>query len=262
MKLAFTMQKTRTAGCVLGLLLVLSAGQAFAESSLNAIVYPSDRWAPGILKRIEKGPNFLPRDFKDGVPPPPANDSAETRKDLDAMLEMQAKERTEDQVKQIKYEEDNLIYDVMMAKTGFADKATYPKLYKFRDTIADEVVFFILRDKQVFNRARPYQLEPKLTMVIETPHHSAYPSGHAAQTYTVALLLTMFDPDNKDYYETLARDVAHRREIAGVHFPGDAVASRILAKNVVDTLMTDSRIKAMYDGVLEEVRQHPPAKKQ
>lgn len=223
------------------LITALTAGTAFAD---NAVRFPDADWSPALLKRIEDGPSILPRDFVTGVVPPSANDSAETRADLDGMLAMQDDERTPDQLSKIFQEnrEDHNHPGQIFANNGLLDIKTHPHTAKLVWTIIKDVDFFILREKRTYERARPTQLEPRLKALIAIPPHASYPSGHAGQNFAVALLLSALDPQNKDAYEELGIAVGHRREIAGVHYPSDSEAGRTLARTVVAALMKEDKL--------------------
>jgi membrane-associated phospholipid phosphatase len=80
-----------------------------------------------------------------------------------------------------------------------------------------------------------FQVQPMIT----TPGHGSLPSGHCTQSYVVyevlkALLNTMREGDayrsvNRQFHR-LAQRIATNRVVAGVHFPVDNVAGRILGK--------------------------------
>lgn len=123
------------------------------------------------------------------------------------------------------------------------DFDAHPVTNSLLSSVDRDVIYFILREKMKYQRARPTQLAPDLTTVIAVPKHSAYPSGHAGQVYAAALVLSAVDPANAEKYRQLAIDVAHRREIAGVHYPSDSEAGRAIAAQVVAALMKDPEIQ-------------------
>ena len=80
-----------------------------------------------------------------------------------------------------------------------------------------------------------YQVQPMIT----TPGHGSLPSGHCTQAYVVyelakALLNTMREGEayrsiNRQFHR-VAQRISTNRVVAGVHFPVDNVAGRILGK--------------------------------
>jgi hypothetical protein len=69
--------------------------------------------------------------------------------------------------------------------------------------------------------------------MITTPGHGSYPSGHGTQAYAIAYVLEklLFLPDKSETTQQLQRQaarIATNRVIAGVHFPIDSIAGRML----------------------------------
>lgn len=233
---------------------LLHVGFAYAAGdgakSVNDIKYPESGWSKQLLGAMKEGPQILPQDFDDGLAPPPANDSEATKADIKALLEMQKTERTPETIARIKLENEQhdqpwiFVHDGLLRDDDYRTKLLVA-------TVLRDVSWFLLRDKYKYERARPTQLEPNLTTVIPIPQHGSYPSGHAGQSWATALVLGMVDPANKDKYEQLALDYAHRREIAGIHYPGDSEAARTLAANVVAALMKTEKVKKLLERAIE-----------
>jgi acid phosphatase (class A) len=93
-----------------------------------------------------------------------------------------------------------------------------------------EVSTLVLFEKEKFDRVRPHILEPGIDPIIDVPEHPAYPSGHATQAYFAAYYLSSKFPENQKQYFKDAERIAHNREIAGVHYPSDSAAGKILAE--------------------------------
>ena len=105
--------------------------------------------------------------------------------------------------------------------------------------------------KHQFQRARPVQVYPTLMPGIMTPAHPSYPNGHAVQSNLIALCLMAatspaakaapvhYAPEQSPYRDgliNLADRIGENREIAGLHFPSDAKASRLLAPQLLHYL--------------------------
>lgn len=230
------------------LILSVLAGISLPAAA-EQVRFPQENWSPEILRAIETGPSFLARDFDTGIAPPPENDSDETRGEIAALLKMQDSERTPEQVALI-LKENNSGGSVLNAFIDGQDSiAAKPEAISLILDVVSEVQFFTLREKQKYQRARPTQLEPKLTTVVPVPPHAAYPSGHSSQFYSIALVLGEVDPANREKYEKTAIDIAHRREIAGIHYPSDTMAGRQLAKSVVAAMMETEQVKKKIDDI-------------
>lgn len=228
---------------------VLAAGMMFAplaqaaEKITNDIHYDLKDWSPELLRRVEAGPDILPRDMVINLKPYPANTSQETADELAVLKKFAADERTPEQLEKIQHEHTLMPLYRTFSEAGYYDFNTHPVLNNLLAVVEHDVSFFILREKKTIQRARPTQLASDLTTVILVPAHSAYPSGHAGQAYGAALVMSEVDPAHAEKYKQIAIDIAHRREIAGVHYPSDSVAGREVATQVVAALMKTDEIK-------------------
>ena len=85
---------------------------------------------------------------------------------------------------------------------------------------------------------RPVDYSPQVQPVITTPGHGSLPCGHAVEAYVVKevleSLLGIFDPSSPSQaqlhaqFERTAARISTNRVVAGVHFPVDNVAARLL----------------------------------
>lgn len=205
--------------------------------------YELKYWGSDLLEAIDLGPRILPADMVFDLKPFPANTSAETTAELATLKKFAAEERTPEQVARIQQENALMPLYQIYAQNGLYDFETHPMTNSLLASVDRDVSYFILREKKAIQRPRPSQLAPDLTTVIEVPPHSAYPSGHAGQVYAAALILSEVDPAQAEKYKQLAIDVAHRREIAGVHYPSDSEAGRDVAKKVVKLLLAKPEIQ-------------------
>lgn len=135
------------------------------------------------------------------------------------------------------YENSSLNVYQIFEHEGLIPENNY-KTIEFLHLVDNDFTYFILALKKHFSRPRPTQLaEPvtgqKLSHIIPIPGHASYPSAHSGQTYIMALILSELDPENADIYKQFSIDVAHRREIAGVHYTSDSKAGRQLARDVL-----------------------------
>ena len=103
-----------------------------------------------------------------------------------------------------------------------------------------KIINLIMTYKYIYNRARPYQVAPKLInkengtlLISQTADTPAYPSGHAFQAYYLAKILSKKFPKKKDELMKLAKRVSDARILAGLHFPSD----RDFAYWLVDNLL-------------------------
>ena len=108
--------------------------------------------------------------------------------------------------------------------------------------------------KNKFDVARPYHYQGGTTNFFDKPIlHPSFPSGHATQSFLMALLLGKVCPATyqRDLLAT-AFDIARNREIAGVHFRSDTFGGLALARQLVEMLTTTSDFKLLLDKARKE----------
>lgn len=186
------------------------------------------------------------------IPPPPANSSARTRRELDYLLELQAL-RTPEQILQIETELQMWGFTMgNLSLTEVLKGEDHPKTARLLEVTNEEFWGVIFKAKQHFDRVRPTYLEPRLEPSIEMPNHPAYPSGHATQAFVLAYLFQELAPDQSDAFVASAAQIARNREIAGVHYPSDSEAGRLLARQIVDLLLSDLEFQELLTAAREE----------
>ncbi|GAB5434896.1 MAG: hypothetical protein FalmKO_00210 [Falsiruegeria mediterranea] len=94
--------------------------------------------------------------------------------------------------------------------------------------------------KHLLHLPRPALFSEKLHPVIDTPDHSAYPSGHSTEAFAIATVLNRLEfgqgaqggvDAGKQVFE-LAHRIAVNRTIAGVHYPIDSMAGAALGFSI------------------------------
>jgi membrane-associated phospholipid phosphatase len=95
-------------------------------------------------------------------------------------------------------------------------------------------VYVEMRFKHALACWRPVEYNAQVQPMITTPGHGAFPMGHGTNAYAVAYMLKRLlnlDPGYPTVVEQLDRQAARivtNRVIAGVHFPVDSMAGRML----------------------------------
>ncbi len=111
--------------------------------------------------------------------------------------------------------------------------------------------FFIWSLKFKYARIRPYVIDKSVNNLEDTDW-AAYPSGHAENSYINAYLYQELAPEFTDVFIKDAYDMAHSREIIGVHYPSDSEASRIFARQFVNKLLENEQFKKDLEKVKAE----------
>jgi membrane-associated phospholipid phosphatase len=124
---------------------------------------------------------------------------------------------------------------------------SYPNTYRVLHIASLIGSYAVLYYKGYRNRPRPSQLCPALLPPIPMPGHASWPSGHATQAWLKALCIehvlqgvSTLTPGDRGAFSsnlrTLAIRVARNREIAGLHYPTDSDAGRMLADTIAPFL--------------------------
>lgn len=210
-------------------------------------------WSPALLALKDAETSLLPNNWVPSLPDFPAYGSEEERNEL-AILTYLKNLRTEKTREVINAE--NLMksaVDPFVAAHVF-DPATKPATFALLDSVFKDSRIITMRAKYKFNRLRPSQVEPGLDIMFSYPPHASYPSGHATETMTLALLLADLDPEHKQQYMDVSTSCARNREIAGIHYPSDSNTGFILARQIVEEMKKSDKFKKLYGAAEQEYK--------
>ena len=111
--------------------------------------------------------------------------------------------------------------------------------------------YYMWRLKFKYARVRPYTIDPSLKN-LESPNWAAFPSAHSFYAHMLAYIYSELAPAFSDIFLKDARDIAHSREIIGVHYPSDTEAGRVFAREFVDLLLNSEKFKPEFEKVKAE----------
>ena len=222
---------------------------------MDTIVYPPELYKNGTLLYALAQPvyltspqvNFLVQSVKF-----PANSSAQTRAELDFLLDLQ-NNRTDTQVKDVmevaqigywpttnhvsthpSYEKnlENLFYECRTIMGEGCNAVNYPKTSKLLQGVMNDMRLMEFAVKYTLFRARPYQLEPQLSPLkkINSP---SFASGHTLWAYIQAFTFSELIPVKRKAFVDLAYEIGFSRELMGVHYPSDEETARQLAHRML-----------------------------
>lgn len=217
-------------------------------------------------KRI---PFYLSTSEKFAIADPPANSSAQTRAELDYLLQLQSQRTPEDERASAYYAG---VYYRTAIQPGDKDYSKFRRnLFHIGRSIGTwfhpdslpltamlvanawkDAEYYIWKYKNYFLRIRPYKLEPQLKNLEET-NWAAYPSGHATNSYVNAYLFSELLPEFSSFFIKDAYDMAHSREIIGVHYPSDSESGRVLAFQLVKKLMANKDFRKDFEAAKAEL---------
>jgi hypothetical protein len=91
---------------------------------------------------------------------------------------------------------------------------------------------FIIALKKYHNRPRPDEISDIISAPSKTANTSAYPSGHALQSYLIAKMLSRKHPERRRDFEKIADRIANARVSVGLHYPSDGAYAKRLSKEM------------------------------
>lgn len=218
----------------------------------------------------KREPHYLSKEEKFFIPDPPANSSAQTRAELDYLLQLQGRRSAEDERASAYYAgvyyrpgvkpEDkeyarfqrNLFHIGRSIGTWF-NADSLPVTANLVAGVWEDASYYIWKYKNYFLRIRPYKLDTRINNLEET-NWAAYPSGHATNSYVNAYLFSELLPEFSAFFIKDAYDMAHSREIIGVHYPSDSESGRVLAYQLVKRLLQDDQFKKDFAAAKEEIK--------
>ena len=164
---------------------------------------------------------------------PPAADSAQTRRELDELLALQASRSSAD-VAAAQADRKTEITRFYGALGLDPRQHEFPRVEKLAQRVENDVRIYVRAVKDHFRRLRPYEIEPRLDPCIENVKGDlSYPSGHAAFAWAMAEVLADLVPEKRSALEARAAEFARQRMVCGVHFPSDLAAGKQAAEWVM-----------------------------
>ncbi len=80
--------------------------------------------------------------------------------------------------------------------------------------------------------ARPYQMDPAITMPITLSNHPSYPSAHSSYSSAAAAVLSWYFPREQPLLESWVKEASVSRIYGGVHYRFDCDVSEALGRQV------------------------------
>jgi len=168
---------------------------------------------------------------------PPAPGSADARRELDELLEMQrTRSPAEVAAAQADRKKDVARFYAALGLDP-AHARALSRLQRFTDTAEADIGPYVRAVKDKYRRLRPYEIEPRLKPCIgDVAGDLSYPSGHATYGYLMGYLLSELVPERRDILMDRAAEFARQRLVCGVHFRSDIEAGQRGARFLFDEM--------------------------
>jgi acid phosphatase (class A) len=186
------------------------------------------------------------------LPDPPAADSPEHEAEMQQLLKLE-KDRTPAEVARCNQEEHMTIF-LFADAVGSKDfsEANCPKLAEFfKTTLQPDLGYFSKAAKEHFNRPRPYT--DSLIHALFSEKNASYPSGHSTRATMWGEILSALLPERREQIVARSQQMGWDREIAGVHYPTDVFAGRVLGKALAKALLADPEVQAQLQALKPEL---------
>ncbi|TJV26101.1 MAG: phosphatase PAP2 family protein [Mesorhizobium sp.] len=187
------------------------------------------------------------------LPPPPANDSAQTKAELGEVLTLQVTRTPEMVASAVADAEENVwrFADVMGPKFN---KETLPKFSAFFDRVVATEGAVVDPAKDVWKRPRPHQLSDLVKPAVKLSNSGSWPSGHATVGTMMGIILSDMVPERRAEIMARASKYAHNRVVGGIHFASDVEMGRISGSVIAAVLLNRDDFKAEYEVARAELR--------
>lgn len=200
-------------------------------------------------------PKYLACDAIDAVgllPDPPAAGSVENDREYELLKRAyeQASPREKEQVEAEHEKMDVFVFADLLGESWF-NKKHCKHAAAFFAQVATDAKFFSDRAKVHFRRARPSEHGDFKPWLNETSF--SYPSGHSTRGMLWAELLAEMYPEKREALLKRGRELGYHRMIAGVHFPTDVYAGRVIGHAVAQSLLANVTVRAEMDQVKAEM---------
>ncbi|MBZ9930663.1 phosphatase PAP2 family protein [Mesorhizobium sp. BR1-1-5] len=187
------------------------------------------------------------------LPPPPANDSAETKAELGEVLTMQVTRTPEMEARAIADAEENVWRFADVMGPNF-NKDKLPKFSAFFDRVVETEGAVVDPAKDVWKRPRPHQLSDLVKPVVKLSSSGSWPSGHATVGTIMGIILSDMVPERRAEIMARAAEFAHNRIVGGNHYPSDVEMGKISGSVIAAVLLNRDDFKAEYDVARAELR--------
>ncbi|MCQ8874473.1 phosphatase PAP2 family protein [Mesorhizobium sp. LMG17149] len=187
------------------------------------------------------------------LPPPPANDSAQTKAELGEVLTLQVT-RTPEMVASAAADAEENVWrfaDVMGPKFN---KETLPKFSAFFDRVVATEGAVVDPAKDVWKRPRPHQLSDLVKPAVKLSSSGSWPSGHATVGTMMGIILSDMVPEKRAEIMARASKYAHNRVVGGIHFASDVEMGRISGSVIAAVLLNRDDFRAEYEVARAELR--------
>jgi len=187
------------------------------------------------------------------LPPPPANDSVQTKAELAEILTFQVT-RTPEMAARADADATENVWRFADVMGPSFTKEKLPKFAAFFDRVTETEGAVVDPAKDVFNRPRPHQLSDLVKPAVKMSNSGAWPSGHSTVGVLMGIVLSNMVPEKRAEIMARAWEFGANRVVAGMHFPSDIEAGRIAGTAIAVELPRHDDFQAEFEAARKEIR--------
>lgn len=187
------------------------------------------------------------------LPPPPADDSAQTRAELAEVLRWQVT-RSQAQAERAAADAvENVWRFAEVMGPAFRPEAL-PVFSAFFDRVVATEGAVVDPAKDTWRRTRPHRLSDLVRPAVRISSSGSWPSGHATVGTLMGIVLADMVPERRAEIMARAREYADNRVVGGIHYPSDVEMGRISGSVIAARIMALDAFRAEQAAARAELR--------
>jgi acid phosphatase (class A) len=187
------------------------------------------------------------------LPPPPANDSVQTKAELGEVLTIQVT-RTPEMEEQAKADAEEDVWRFAGVMGPKFTRQALPKFSAFFDRVVATEGAVVDPAKDVWKRPRPHQLSDLVKPVVKLSSSGSWPSGHATVGTMMGIILSDMVPEKRAEIMARASEYANNRVVAGIHYRSDVEMGKIAGSVIAAVLLGRDDFKTEFEQAKSELR--------
>ena len=190
-------------------------------------------------------------DFKALLGDPPADDSAEHRREVDQLLAFQ-EARTQHQISRCRSEQEITVLAFSGVLGAHFNAQELPLTIALMQDVVSISQPVWNGAKRKWNRVRPPLADARIHPCVELERTASYPSGHATRGILWATLLSELFPDQREALLARGREIGDDRVLGGMHYPSDVAAGQKLGAEIARRLLANPDFRADLEEAKRE----------
>lgn len=187
------------------------------------------------------------------LPPPPAQDSSQTKAEIEEILQYQ-NTRTPEMVAAAQADAQETVFRFADILGPGVNSDKLPLTASFFSRVQGQVGAYIDSAKGYFHRPRPYDFDKRVKPCVGKPWNDSYPSGHATGGTVEAVILAHMVPEKKEILLARGKVIGENRIVGGVHYRSDVVAGEIAGSLLAVKILQNPDFQKDYEKSRLEIR--------